>query len=51
MIQNIKSLSLVFENLLCVIMKAQYILTVFWLLTGGAETGTTLNIIVPRDMA
>ena len=51
MIQNIKSLLLLFENSLRVTMKAQYILTVFWLLTGGAETGTTLNIIVPRDMA
>lgn len=51
MIQNIKSLLLSFENLLCVIMKTLYILTIFWLLTGGAETGTTLNIIVPRDMA
>ena len=26
-------------------------LTVFWLLTGGAETGITLNMIVPQDMA
>lgn len=31
--------------------KTQYILTIFWLLTGGSETGTTLNMIVPRDMA
>lgn len=35
----------------CVGLKVQLILTVFWLLTGGSETGTTLNIIVPRDMA
>ena len=35
----------------CVGMKVQLILTVFWLLTGGSETGTTLNMIVPRDMA
>lgn len=32
-------------------LKVQLILTVFWLLTGGSETGTTLNMIVPRDMA
>lgn len=31
--------------------KAQQILTLFWLLTGGSETGTTLNMIVPQDMA